>query len=190
MCFAHAAGCNRLCSAAATDIASRPSWADHTGLCPTGLHSHLAACNLILNKQFMLVLNIFTAYTQAFCDCNMVAKHTKPHSHALLSVRFTVLTSHFPLPSICLLPIMRGTSHLHLHMRVVLWADRFDRELVFPLPNSQARASILDIHTRKWSQPPAAELQQDLAHRCVGYCGADLKVGPQARINSPICALF
>ena len=59
--------------------------------------------------------------------------------------------------------------------RVVLWADRFDRELVFPLPNSQARASILDIHTRKWSQPPAAELKQDLAHRCVGYCGADLK---------------
>ena len=59
--------------------------------------------------------------------------------------------------------------------RSVLWADRFDRELVFPLPNSQARASILDIHTRKWSQPPAAELKQDLAHRCVGYCGADLK---------------
>lgn len=54
-------------------------------------------------------------------------------------------------------------------------AARFDRELVFPLPNSQARASILDIHTRKWSQPPAAELKQHLAHRCVGYCGADLK---------------
>jgi len=53
---------------------------------------------------------------------------------------------------------------------------RFDRELVFPLPNLQARASILDIHTRKWSQPPAAEMKEDLAHRCVGYCGADLKV--------------
>ncbi|KAL0036308.1 hypothetical protein WJX77_001773 [Trebouxia sp. C0004] len=52
---------------------------------------------------------------------------------------------------------------------------RFDRELVFPLPNLQARASILDIHTRKWSQPPAAQLKEDLAHRCVGYCGADLK---------------
>ncbi|KAL0052590.1 hypothetical protein WJX82_004414 [Trebouxia sp. C0006] len=52
---------------------------------------------------------------------------------------------------------------------------RFDRELVFPLPNLQARASILDIHTRKWSQPPAADLKEDLAHRCVGYCGADLK---------------
>ncbi|KAA6420881.1 MAG: ATPase family AAA domain-containing protein [Trebouxia sp. A1-2] len=52
---------------------------------------------------------------------------------------------------------------------------RFDRELVFPLPNLQARASILDIHTRKWNQPPAAHLKEDLAHRCVGYCGADLK---------------
>lgn len=53
---------------------------------------------------------------------------------------------------------------------------RFDRELVFPLPNLQARASILDIHTRKWSQPPEQELKQELANRCVGYCGADLKV--------------
>ena len=54
-------------------------------------------------------------------------------------------------------------------------AYRFDRELVFPLPNLQARAAILHIHTKKWSQPPTSELQQELANRCVGYCGADLK---------------
>lgn len=65
--------------------------------------------------------------------------------------------------------------YLYLYLYFSPVAPRFDRELVFPLPNSQARASILDIHTRKWSQPPAAELKQHLAHRCVGYCGADLK---------------
>jgi AAA+ superfamily predicted ATPase len=54
---------------------------------------------------------------------------------------------------------------------------RFDRELVFPLPNLTARATILDIHTRKWAEPPSAELREELAQTCVGYCGADLKVG-------------
>jgi SpoVK/Ycf46/Vps4 family AAA+-type ATPase len=30
---------------------------------------------------------------------------------------------------------------------------RFDRELLFPLPNAAARASILEIHTRAFSPP-------------------------------------
>lgn len=53
---------------------------------------------------------------------------------------------------------------------------RFDRELVFPLPSLPARATILDIHTRAWSQPPSPDLLDRLAQLCVGYCGADLKV--------------
>lgn len=52
---------------------------------------------------------------------------------------------------------------------------RFDREFNFPLPGCEARAEILDIHTRKWRQPPSRELKLELAASCVGYCGADLK---------------
>ncbi|XP_038679686.1 ATPase family AAA domain-containing protein At1g05910-like isoform X2 [Tripterygium wilfordii] len=52
---------------------------------------------------------------------------------------------------------------------------RFDREFNFPLPGCKARAEILDIHTRKWKQPPTGELKLELAASCVGYCGADLK---------------
>ncbi|XP_068664542.1 ATPase family AAA domain-containing protein At1g05910 [Aristolochia californica] len=52
---------------------------------------------------------------------------------------------------------------------------RFDREFVFTLPGCDARAEILDIHTRKWKEPPSMELRLELAARCVGYCGADLK---------------
>lgn len=61
--------------------------------------------------------------------------------------------------------------------RVVSWsvACRFDRELLFPLPNLTARRAILDIHTRAWSPAPSKPLLDDLAGRCVGYCGADLK---------------
>lgn len=52
---------------------------------------------------------------------------------------------------------------------------RFDREFNFPLPGCEARAEILDIHTRKWKHPPSKELKLELAASCVGYCGADLK---------------
>lgn len=52
---------------------------------------------------------------------------------------------------------------------------RFDRELLFPLPDFKARAEILDIHTRGWEDKPAKELVHELAASCVGYCGADLK---------------
>ncbi|KAM7486992.1 hypothetical protein LguiA_003001 [Lonicera macranthoides] len=51
----------------------------------------------------------------------------------------------------------------------------FDWEFNFPLPGCEARAEILDIHTRKWKQPPSKELKLELAATCVGYCGADLK---------------
>ena len=52
---------------------------------------------------------------------------------------------------------------------------RFDRELAFPLPNAAARAEILRIHTKAWEKPPPQILLDQLATRCVGYCGADLK---------------
>ncbi|KAF8057206.1 hypothetical protein N665_1263s0004 [Sinapis alba] len=52
---------------------------------------------------------------------------------------------------------------------------RFDREFNFSLPGCEARAEILDIHTRKWKNPPSHELKGELAASCVGYCGADLK---------------
>ena len=47
---------------------------------------------------------------------------------------------------------------------------------MFPLPNVHARLAILDIHTRQWAQPPSQAFKAELAKKCVGYCGADLKV--------------
>lgn len=53
---------------------------------------------------------------------------------------------------------------------------RFDRELLFPLPNVEARESILGIHTRAWAERPPQPLLAHLACMTAGYCGADLKV--------------
>jgi SpoVK/Ycf46/Vps4 family AAA+-type ATPase len=52
---------------------------------------------------------------------------------------------------------------------------RFDRELAFPLPDAKARVEILHIHTRNWEHKPPSSLLGQLAEKCVGYCGADLK---------------
>eukprot|EP00177_Eucheuma_denticulatum_P008599 GFKZ01015656.1.p1 GENE.GFKZ01015656.1~~GFKZ01015656.1.p1 ORF type:complete len:1532 (+),score=238.87 GFKZ01015656.1:595-5190(+) len=52
---------------------------------------------------------------------------------------------------------------------------RFDRELIFTLPNAQARRKILSIHTAKWSPPLSPVVLDAVAKVTVGYCGADLK---------------
>lgn len=52
---------------------------------------------------------------------------------------------------------------------------RFDRELLFDLPDVAAREAILSIHTRAWSPPLSDAMRQELAERTNGYAGADLK---------------
>ncbi|KAA8494584.1 ATPase family AAA domain-containing protein 2 [Porphyridium purpureum] len=53
---------------------------------------------------------------------------------------------------------------------------RFDRELVFSLPNRDARLRILQIHTRRWQPaPPDNELLVRVASATRGFCGADLQ---------------
>ena len=52
---------------------------------------------------------------------------------------------------------------------------RFDKEFYFPLPNTEARRTILDIHTKGWDPPPANALKDELAQMTKGYGGADLR---------------
>ncbi|KAG7240231.1 hypothetical protein INR49_027042 [Caranx melampygus] len=52
---------------------------------------------------------------------------------------------------------------------------RFDREFLFNLPDKTARKHILEIHTRDWNPKLAEPFVNELAEKCVGYCGADIK---------------
>ncbi|KAF7510762.1 hypothetical protein GJ744_006128 [Endocarpon pusillum] len=52
---------------------------------------------------------------------------------------------------------------------------RFDREFYFPLPNTEARRAILDIHTRNWDPPLDPAIKDELAKLTKGYGGADLR---------------
>ncbi|KAJ8378811.1 hypothetical protein AAFF_G00236280 [Aldrovandia affinis] len=52
---------------------------------------------------------------------------------------------------------------------------RFDREFLFNLPDKKARKHILHIHTREWNPRLAEPFVEEVAEKCVGYCGADIK---------------
>ena len=52
---------------------------------------------------------------------------------------------------------------------------RFDREFYFPLPNTEARRTILDIHTRDWDPPLSPDFKDEIANLTKGYGGADLR---------------
>ncbi|KAI9829250.1 MAG: hypothetical protein M1819_006430 [Sarea resinae] len=52
---------------------------------------------------------------------------------------------------------------------------RFDREFYFPLPDKDARRSIIDIHTRGWDPPLDGPFKDQLAEITKGYGGADLR---------------
>jgi SpoVK/Ycf46/Vps4 family AAA+-type ATPase len=60
---------------------------------------------------------------------------------------------------------------------------RFDREFYFPLPDLEARKSILNIHTKDWGIDDA--FKNSLAHITKGYGGADLRaLCTEAALNS------
>ncbi|XP_053106598.1 ATPase family AAA domain-containing protein 2 isoform X2 [Hemicordylus capensis] len=63
---------------------------------------------------------------------------------------------------------------------------RFDREFLFTLPDKDARREILKIHTREWSPKPTELFLEELAGKCVGYCGADIK---SICTEAALCAL-
>ncbi|XP_045913868.1 ATPase family AAA domain-containing protein 2-like [Micropterus dolomieu] len=63
---------------------------------------------------------------------------------------------------------------------------RFDREFLFGLPDKESRKEILKIHTRQWKSPPSEDFLDELAERCVGYCGADVRA---VCTEAALCAL-
>ncbi len=52
---------------------------------------------------------------------------------------------------------------------------RFDREFYFPLPNTEARRSIIDIHTQGWDPQLTSAFKNEIAKLTKGYGGADLR---------------
>ena len=63
---------------------------------------------------------------------------------------------------------------------------RFDREMLFDLPDLESRLEILKIHTKTWVPAPDPAVLQSLAERTSGFAGADLKA---LCTEAALCAL-
>lgn len=62
---------------------------------------------------------------------------------------------------------------------------RFDREIYFPLPSIEDRASILSLHTQMWPKPVTGSLLEWIARKTPGFAGADLQaLCTQAALNA------
>ncbi|KAI4333629.1 hypothetical protein L6164_018410 [Bauhinia variegata] len=62
---------------------------------------------------------------------------------------------------------------------------RFDREIYFPLPSLEDRASILSLHTQRWPKPLTGSLLEWIARKTPGFAGADLQaLCTQAAMNA------
>ncbi|CAD7697216.1 unnamed protein product [Ostreobium quekettii] len=57
----------------------------------------------------------------------------------------------------------------------LLRSGRFDREVLFKLPDARSRAAVLRVHTRGWRHPPNEETIADLVRKTQGMGGADLR---------------
>ncbi|NYT01254.1 MAG: proteasome-activating nucleotidase [Methanosarcinales archaeon] len=70
--------------------------------------------------------------------------------------------------------LMAATNRPDMLDPALLRPGRFDRMIYVPMPNKDARASILEIHTRTMNLDPNVNLRQ-VAEMTEGACGADLK---------------
>ncbi|XP_017681946.1 PREDICTED: ATPase family AAA domain-containing protein 2-like isoform X2 [Lepidothrix coronata] len=98
------------------------------------------------------------------------SKQDQVHS----SVVGTLLTLMDGLASRGEVVVIGATNRLDSIDPALRRPGRFEREFRFSLPNEEERQEIFKIHTRGWKKP-SDNLLEELAEKCVGYCGADIK---------------
>ncbi|NWV65437.1 ATAD2 protein, partial [Malurus elegans] len=110
------------------------------------------------------------------------SKQDQVHS----SVVGTLLTLMDGLTSRGEVVVIGATNRLDSIDPALRRPGRFEREFRFSLPNKEARAEIFKIHTRDWTLKPSDSLLEELAEKCAGFCGADIKA---LCVEAGLCAL-
>ncbi|XP_037541679.1 ATPase family AAA domain-containing protein 2B [Nematolebias whitei] len=91
------------------------------------------------------------------------------------SIVSTLLALMDGLDSLGEIVVIGATNRLDSIDPALRRPGRFDREFLFSLPDKKARKQILEIHTRDWNPKLSEPFLDELAEKCVGYCGADIK---------------
>ncbi|NXB02933.1 ATAD2 protein, partial [Cnemophilus loriae] len=110
------------------------------------------------------------------------SKQDQVHS----SVVGTLLTLMDGLASRGEVVVIGATNRLDSIDPALRRPGRFEREFRFNLPNKEARLEIFKIHTRDWTLKPLDKFLEELAEKCVGFCGADIKA---LCVEAGLCAL-
>ncbi|KAL3285944.1 hypothetical protein HHI36_000459 [Cryptolaemus montrouzieri] len=97
------------------------------------------------------------------------------HDHVHCSVVSTLLALMDGLDENCGVVVIGATNRLDALDPALRRPGRFDKELYFAMPSTEARKEILQVHTKTWTHQPSPELLNHLANITVGCCGADLQ---------------
>ena len=81
--------------------------------------------------------------------------------------------------------VIAATNRIDILDPALLRAGRFDRKIEFPLPNQEARARIMQIHSRKMNVAPGVNFDE-LARTTEDFNGAQLKA---VCVEAGMCAL-
>lgn len=100
---------------------------------------------------------------------------SQKNDHVHCSVVSTLLALMDGLDNINGVVVIGATNRLDALDPALRRPGRFDRELYFAMPSTEARKEIIQVHTKTWKHPPSEEFINRLANITAGCCGADLQ---------------
>ncbi|XP_044747035.1 ATPase family AAA domain-containing protein 2-like [Coccinella septempunctata] len=100
---------------------------------------------------------------------------SQKNDHVHCSVVSTLLALMDGLDNMNGVVVIGATNRLDALDPALRRPGRFDKELYFPMPSTEARKEIIQVHTKTWKHPPTEEFINNLANITAGCCGADLQ---------------
>ncbi|KAJ3637239.1 hypothetical protein MTP99_000713 [Tenebrio molitor] len=97
------------------------------------------------------------------------------NDHVHCSIVTTLLALMDGLDSVPGVIVIGATNRIESVDPALRRAGRFDRELYFPLPSTDARKEILQVHMQSWRTKPSPQFVAQLAEMTTGFCGSDLQ---------------
>ncbi|KYB27297.1 ATPase family AAA domain-containing protein 2 [Tribolium castaneum] len=97
------------------------------------------------------------------------------NDHVHCSIVTTLLALMDGLDSVPGVIVIGATNRIESVDPALRRPGRFDRELYFPLPSTEARKEILQVHMQTWRHRPSNQFISELAEMTTGFCGSDLQ---------------
>ncbi|RZB40408.1 ATPase family AAA domain-containing protein 2-like [Asbolus verrucosus] len=97
------------------------------------------------------------------------------NDHVHCSIVTTLLALMDGLDSVPGVIIIGATNRIESVDPALRRPGRFDKELYFPLPSTEARKEILQVHMQSWKHKLPPQFVSKLSEITTGFCGSDLQ---------------